>query len=40
MEDNERKVLQDYNYIEIKRSEDANLQLTDLLAEKDKGSKG
>ncbi|XBI64090.1 hypothetical protein VPH35_044339 [Triticum aestivum] len=40
MEDNERKVLQDYNYIEIKRSEDANLQLTDLLAEKDEMIKG
>ncbi|XBJ01385.1 hypothetical protein VPH35_021043 [Triticum aestivum] len=40
MEDNQRKVLQDYNYIELKRSEEANLQLTDLLAEKDERIKG
>lgn len=35
MEDHQRKVLQDYNYIELKRSEETNLQLADLLAEKD-----
>ncbi|XBI37166.1 hypothetical protein VPH35_122551 [Triticum aestivum] len=40
MEDNQSKVLQDYNYIELKRSEEANLQLTDLLAEKDEMIKG
>lgn len=35
MEDHQKKVLQDYNYVELKRSEETNLHLTDLLAEKD-----
>jgi hypothetical protein len=40
MEDHQKKVLQDYNYIELKRSDEANLHLTDLLAENDERIKG
>ncbi|KAM3197610.1 hypothetical protein ACQJBY_072967 [Aegilops geniculata] len=40
MEDHQKKVLQDYNYIELKISEEANLDLTDQLAENDERIKG